>query len=114
MVQALPRAKSLETRCRVIRKDAWQVWSCILLTAQRIWQRGCEQQVQVSGDVRFPVFWPAADARWLEWQAADDREKDRPAMAIDRQLIAAHPWEYLNLVAHDWLSLVVHPAYRPA
>jgi hypothetical protein len=71
-------------------------------------------QVQVSGDVRFAVFWKAADAGWPEWQTADDREKGILAMGIARRLIAAHPWRYATLWANDWLSLVVYPAYWPA
>jgi len=85
-----------------------------LMAAQPDLAARLRAQVQVSGDVRFPVFWSAADALWPEWQAADDREKGRLAMAISRRLIATHPWEYLNLWVHDWLSLVIHPAYWPA
>lgn len=84
-----------------------------LLAAQPDLPTRLRAQVQVSGDMRFVAFWPAAEALWPAWQAADDREKGRLAMALDRQLIAAHPGAYLNLVAHDWLSLVLHPAYWP-
>ncbi len=85
-----------------------------LLAAQPDLAARLRAQVQASGDVRFAAFWDAADAGWPAWQAADDRGKGHLALALDRQLIAAHPWEYLNLWAHDWLSLVIHPAYWPA
>jgi hypothetical protein len=85
-----------------------------LLAAQPDLAARLRAQVQASGDVRFTGFWPAAEAGWPAWQAADEREKGRLALALDRQLIAAHPGQYLNLWAHDWLSLVVHPAYWPA
>ena len=61
-------------------------------------------QIQASGDVRFPDFWPAAEREWPEWIAADGRGKDQLARAIARHLIAAHPGEYLRLWAHDWLA----------
>ncbi|MDN3565830.1 hypothetical protein QWZ14_15785 [Paeniroseomonas aquatica] len=71
-------------------------------------------QVQSSGDVRFPAFWPTAAREWPEWIAADGRGKDLLARAIARDLISAHPGEYLQLWAHDWLSLIIQPAYWPA
>ncbi|MFC7477471.1 hypothetical protein ACFQS7_24130 [Dankookia sp. GCM10030260] len=71
-------------------------------------------QIQASSDVRYAVFWPAADTDWPEWVAADGRERDRLAKAISAPLIAAHRGEYLRMVANDWISLIVHPHYWPA
>ena len=71
-------------------------------------------QVQSSGDVRFPAFWRIASAEWPEWIEADGRGKDQIARGIARGLIAAHPGEYLQLWAHDWLSLIIQPSYWPA
>ncbi len=85
-----------------------------LLAAQPDLAARLRAQVQSSGDLRFGAFWPAAEASWPAWQAADDRGKGQLALALDRALIAAHPWEYLTLWAHDWLALVIHPGYWPA
>lgn len=71
-------------------------------------------QIQSSGDVRFPAFWPTAEREWPEWMAADGRGKDQLARVIARDLIAAHPGEYLRLWAHDWLGLIIQPSYWPA
>jgi hypothetical protein len=71
-------------------------------------------QIQASSDVRYAVFWPAADVDWPEWVAADGRERDRLAKAISAPLIAAHRGEYLRMVANDWISLIIHPHYWPA
>ncbi|WP_431269875.1 hypothetical protein [Dankookia sp. P2] len=71
-------------------------------------------QIQASSDVRYAVFWPTAETDWPEWAAADGRERDRLAKAISAPLIAAHRWEYLQMVANDWISLVIHPHYWPA
>lgn len=71
-------------------------------------------QIQASSDVRYAVFWPAAETEWPEWAAADGRERDRLAKAISAPLIAAHRGEYLRMVANDWLSLIIHPHYWPA
>jgi hypothetical protein len=54
-----------------------------LLAAQPDLAARLRAQVQISGDVRFAVFWKAADSGWPEWQAADDREKGNLAMGID-------------------------------
>jgi hypothetical protein len=71
-------------------------------------------QIQASSDVRYAVFWPAADVDWPAWVAADGRERDRLAKAISAPLIAAHRAEYLQMVANDWISLIIHPHYWPA
>lgn len=71
-------------------------------------------QIQSSGDVRFPAFWPTAEREWPEWIAADGRGKDLLARGIARDLIAAHPGEYLRLWARDWLGLIIQPSYWPA
>ena len=71
-------------------------------------------QIQSSGDVRFPAFWPTAEREWPEWMAADGRGKDLLARGIARDLIAAHPGEYLRLWANDWLGLIIQPSYWPA
>ncbi|MBC4014683.1 glycosyltransferase family 39 protein [Siccirubricoccus deserti] len=85
-----------------------------LIAAQPDLAARLRAQVQVSGDVRFPVFWMAADAFWPEWRAADLREKGKLAMYLARELVMAHPWGYARMWANDWLSLVIHPAYWPA
>jgi hypothetical protein len=85
-----------------------------LIAAQPDLAARLRAQVQVSGDVRFPVFWMAAEAFWPEWRAADLRGKGKLAMQLARALVAAHPMDYVRLWANDWLSLVVHPAYWPA
>lgn len=71
-------------------------------------------QIQASSDVRYAVFWPAAETEWPEWAAADGRERDRLAKAISAPLIAAHRGEYLQMVANDWISQIIHPHYWPA
>ena len=85
-----------------------------LTAAQPYFTARLRAQIQASSDVRYAVFWPAADTDWPEWVAADGRERDRLARAISAPLIAAHRNEYLEMVANDWISLIIHPQYWPA
>jgi hypothetical protein len=71
-------------------------------------------QVQATSDVRYAVFWPAAEQDWPAWAQADGRERDRLAREISAPLLAKHRDEYLRMAVNDWLSLVVHPHYWPA
>jgi hypothetical protein len=67
----------------------------------------------VSGDLRWAVFAPDAEATWPAWQHADWRLRGQMAGEVSKTLIRRHPLGALRLWADDWLALVLQPAYWP-
>lgn len=70
-------------------------------------------QGQAYQDLRFALFFPAAEETWPTWASADWRTRGEQALALSKQLIERHPREYVGLWAHDWLGLVLYPQYWP-
>jgi hypothetical protein len=70
-------------------------------------------QGQAYQDLRFAIFYPAAEETWPVWAHADWRARGELALALSKRLIERHPWEYVGLWAHDWMGLVVYPGYWP-
>jgi hypothetical protein len=70
-------------------------------------------QGQAYQDLRFPLFYPAADQSWPAWAQADWRTRGTLALALSEQLIVRHPWAYVGLWMHDWMALVLYPNYWP-
>ena len=67
----------------------------------------------VSGDLRWAVFAPEAEATWPAWQQADWRLRGQMAGEVSKTLIRRHPLGALGVWANDWLTLVLQPAYWP-
>ena len=71
-------------------------------------------QMQISEDLRFAVFFPAAMASWPAFARADWRARAVLGMGVARTLILDHPWAYARLWARDLGELVVYPNFWPA
>lgn len=71
-------------------------------------------QMQVSEDLRFAVFFPAAMASWPAFAQADWRERAVLGMQVARPLILAHPLGYGRLWTRDLEDLVLYPNFWPA
>jgi hypothetical protein len=70
--------------------------------------------LQSSEDIRFAVFFPAAEAGWPAWRDATWRERSELGLALARQLIVRHPGGFAELWLRDWASLLLYPNYWPA
>jgi hypothetical protein len=70
-------------------------------------------QGQAYQDLRFALFFPAAEETWPVWASADWRTRGEQALALSKLLIERHPREYVGLWAHDWMALVLYPEYWP-
>ncbi len=70
-------------------------------------------QDQAYQDLRFPLFYPAAEGSWPDWAKGDWQTRGELALALSRTVIERHPWEYVKLWANDWLSLVLYPQHWP-
>ena len=71
-------------------------------------------QMQISEDLRFAIFFPAAMANWPAFASADWRERAVLGMGVARPLILAHPWGYARLWSRDLEQLVLYPNFWPA
>ena len=71
-------------------------------------------QMQASEDLRFALFFPAAEENWPDWQIADWRERGALALTVGSRLIERHPLGFLQVWARDWGSLVLYPMHWPA
>ncbi len=71
-------------------------------------------QDQAYQDLRFPLFFPAAEQSWPAWAGSDWRMRGKLALAYSEAVIEHHPGMYLRLWANDWLSLVLYPQLWPA
>jgi hypothetical protein len=64
--------------------------------------------------LRWPSFMPAAAAGWSHWSQGDAAEQNRIALNVARHSIALDPTGYVELVARDWLGLLILPHLWPS
>jgi hypothetical protein len=84
-----------------------------LIAAQPDLGAGLRAQAQAYQDLRFALFFPAAEESWPVWASADWRTRGDLALTLSKHLIERHPWKYVGLWAHDWMGLVLYPGYWP-
>lgn len=70
-------------------------------------------QAQAYELLRWPSFFPEAEAAWPAWREGDPAERNAIASRIAKDAIAAAPGRYAALAARDWLGLVLLPHLWP-
>ena len=70
-------------------------------------------QGQAYQDLRFPLFYPAAEQSWPAWAHNEWQVRGELALAMSKRIIERHLWDYVGLWFHDWMSLVLLPNSWP-